>query len=208
MDSIWLQILTFALPSGFISSVVTWLVSRQQRRNDFLSQMQKSIDLLSEKYNAVLRDNVTLRQEKAEWQVTQQELLLKVDKLTKEVESLRKNINKQQKENESTNPGKSPRTSARHLPDDGLCNNKDADHADLRTGRVGDNGPKNRRRTNREPCRPHTHPDAGSDGADPDSATDDRGHSGREVGNDDSDSEPPESAGRGEVHNADRPGIG
>ena len=97
MESIWLQILTFALPSGFLGSVVTWLVTGRRRRNDFLAEMQKSIDMLSEKYNAVLQDNITLRQEKAEWKVTQRELLLKVDKLTREVENLRRNFNRKQK---------------------------------------------------------------------------------------------------------------
>ena len=54
--------------------------------------MQRSIDLLSEKYNQVLQENVALRQEKAQWQVAQQELLAKVDRLTREVESLRRNF--------------------------------------------------------------------------------------------------------------------
>lgn len=89
-----MQILTYALPGGFISSVVTWLVRGRQRRNGFLAEMQKSIDLLSEKYNAVLQDNIALRQQKAEWMVTQRELLLKVDKLGREVEELRRNLDR------------------------------------------------------------------------------------------------------------------
>ena len=88
------DLLTYALPSGFLAGAVTWLVSRRKRRNDMLADMQRSIDLLCEKYNDVLQENVTLRREKADWLVAQQELLRKIDKLTREVEGLRKNFNR------------------------------------------------------------------------------------------------------------------
>ena len=44
------DLLTYALPSGFLAGTVTWLVSRRKRRNDMLADMQRSIDLLCEKY--------------------------------------------------------------------------------------------------------------------------------------------------------------
>ena len=59
------DLLTYALPSGFLAGTVTWLVSRRKRRNDMLADMQRSIDLLCEKYNDVLQENVTLRREKS-----------------------------------------------------------------------------------------------------------------------------------------------
>ena len=40
------DLLTYALPSGFLAGTVTWLVSRRKRRNDMLADMQRSIDLL------------------------------------------------------------------------------------------------------------------------------------------------------------------
>ena len=43
------DLLTYALPSGFLAGAVTWLVSRRKRRNDMLADMQRSIDLLCEK---------------------------------------------------------------------------------------------------------------------------------------------------------------
>ena len=99
------DLLTYALPSGFLAGAVTWLVSRRKRRNDMLADMQRSIDLLCEKYNDVLQENVTLRREKADWLVAQQELLRKIDKLTREVEGLRKNINRTtQKNTEAPSP--------------------------------------------------------------------------------------------------------
>ena len=101
------DLLTYALPSGFLAGTVTWLVSRRKRRNDMLADMQRSIDLLCEKYNDVLQENVTLRREKADWLGAQQELLRKIDKLTREVEGLRKNFNrKTQKKTDETSPTK------------------------------------------------------------------------------------------------------
>lgn len=92
-DFSWLSdLFAFALPGGFLGATLSWVVGRRKRNNDFLAEMQRSIDLLSEKYNQVLQENVSLRQEKAEWQVTQQMLLAKVDRLTREVESLRRNF--------------------------------------------------------------------------------------------------------------------
>lgn len=93
----WLgELCAFALPSGFLGATVSWAVGRRKRNNDFLAEMQRSIDLLSEKYNQVLQENVSLRQEKAAWQVSQQVLLAKVDRLTREVANLRKNLNPEQ----------------------------------------------------------------------------------------------------------------
>lgn len=93
----WLgELCAFALPSGFLGATVSWAVGRRKRNNDFLAEMQRSIDLLSEKYNQVLQENVSLQQEKAAWQVSQQMLLAKVDRLTREVANLRKNLNPEQ----------------------------------------------------------------------------------------------------------------
>lgn len=94
MDATWLSdALAYALPSGFVGAVASWVVGRRKRNNDFLAEMQRSIDLLSEKYNSVLQENVALRGEKADWQVLQRELVRKVDRLTREVESLRRLVN-------------------------------------------------------------------------------------------------------------------
>jgi len=93
MDATWLvDLVSFALPGGFLGAVASWAVGRRKRNNDFLAEMQRSIDLLSEKYNQVLQENVSLRCEKAEWQVLQQELVRKVDRLTREIEGLRRKI--------------------------------------------------------------------------------------------------------------------
>ena len=56
MESLWAWILS----SNAITGIVTWVATRRKRNNDFLAEMQKSIDLLSQKYNEQLQDNVRL----------------------------------------------------------------------------------------------------------------------------------------------------
>jgi len=193
MESIWLQILTYALPSGFLGSVVTWLVTGRRRRNDFLAEMQKSIDMLSEKYNAVLQDNIMLRQEKAEWKVTQKELLLKVDKLTREVENLRRNFNRKQKENGTNNQVETPYVAAPCLSDDdGVCGyGPNTDVAEVRTGVGIDDKSKKRKRAVRQPRRTDASSGGESDGSEPDAADGGGGCACTDGAADDSDAEPP-----------------
>ena len=54
MDSIWMQILAFALPGGFLGSVFTWIFSRRKQNNDFLKELQSSINLLSGENKKIL----------------------------------------------------------------------------------------------------------------------------------------------------------
>ena len=147
------DLLTYALPSGFLAGAVTWLVSRRKRRNDMLADMQRSIDLLCEKYNDVLQENVTLRREKADWLVAQQELLRKIDKLTREVEGLRKNFNrKTPKKTDETSPTKKPARAAAAATPDGsrMC---DDPHHDADLGHTDPNtfGTKRRKIATRQP---------------------------------------------------------
>ena len=147
------DLLTYALPSGFLAGAVTWLISRRKRRNDMLADMQRSIDLLCEKYNDVLQENVTLRREKADWLVAQQELLRKIDKLTREVEGLRKNFNrKTQKKTDETSPTKKTARAAAAAAPDGsrMC---DDPHHDADLGHTDPNtfGTKRRKIATRQP---------------------------------------------------------
>ena len=60
MDDTIKQIITWGLSGGALGSAIGWFTARRKRRNDFLSDMQKSIDLLSNKYNEQLEENVKL----------------------------------------------------------------------------------------------------------------------------------------------------
>ena len=101
-----MQILTWALPSGFLSSVVTWLVTRRQRNNDFLASLQKSIDLLTEKYTETLNENVRLQADNAHLLANQKVMEEKIDALNKKIDQLTKQLKTQ---NEKSNSGNSPR---------------------------------------------------------------------------------------------------
>ena len=81
--------LMFALPGGFLGSVVTWFASRRQRNNDFLAELQKSIDLLTEKYTKVLEENIILKADNAKLLANQAVMEQKIDTLTATVEELK-----------------------------------------------------------------------------------------------------------------------
>ena len=80
------NLLTYSLPSGFLGSVVTWFASRRQRNNDFLAELQKSIDLLTEKYTKVLEENIILKADNAKLLANQAVMEQKIDTLTRTVE--------------------------------------------------------------------------------------------------------------------------
>ena len=89
-----MQILAFALPGGFLGSVFTWIFSRRKQNNDFLKELQSSINLLSGENKKILEENIQLRRENIDLKANQEEMLVRIDRLTKEVERLRKTIGK------------------------------------------------------------------------------------------------------------------
>ena len=91
----------FALPGGFIGSVFTWMVGRRKQNNDMLSQLQASINMLSEENRKILQENVQLRRENAELKASQEETNIKLARLTKEIERLRTVINSKIEHNEN-----------------------------------------------------------------------------------------------------------
>jgi len=84
------QVLTVALP--VLSSVITWFVARKKRKNDFLADLQSSIDLLSEKYNAALQELVTVKEQNSKLLIAQNEMKEQIDNLTKENETLKNTV--------------------------------------------------------------------------------------------------------------------
>lgn len=92
MDNFWMQLLSFALPGGFLGSIAGWFFSRRQRNNDFLRELQESINLLSTENKEILKENILLRRENVDLKANQEEMLVRIDRLTREVERLRKAI--------------------------------------------------------------------------------------------------------------------
>ena len=168
-----MQILTWALPSGFLSSVVTWLVTRRQRNNDFLASLQKSIDLLTD--NAHLLANQKVMEEK-------------IDALNKKIDQLTKQLKTQ---NEKSNSGNSPRVAPRRPTDGGVRSNQE--HDERADGLVG---AEQLRSATRSAGRRRSRHASACTGADADGLDDDApgvygAGSGGADGHDDSDAEPP-----------------
>lgn len=111
------DLLLFALPSGFLASLSTWIVGRRKRRNDMLGELQKSINMLSEENRKVLEENVALRRENADLKANQEEMLQRIGRLTKEVERLRRAISKK---TGIDYEDKAPAARRRRAGDDGL----------------------------------------------------------------------------------------
>lgn len=84
------QILTVVLP--MISSAVTWLLTKRKRNNNFISELQGSIDLLSEKYTEALDQLTIIRAENLELRTLQREMTNEIEDLKLKNNQLRKNI--------------------------------------------------------------------------------------------------------------------
>jgi TolA-binding protein len=188
MDSVVMQILAWALPSGFLSSVVAWLVTRRQRNNDFLASLQKSIDLLTEKYTETLDENVRLQADNAHLLANQKVMEEKIDALNKKIDQLTKQLKTQ---NEKSNSGNSPRSAPRRSADGGVRSNQE--HDERADGLVG---AEQLRRAARSAGRRRSRHASACAAADADGLDDDTPGvcgtgSGGADGHDDSDAEPP-----------------
>ncbi len=92
MNELLVNFLTFSLPAGFIGSIVQWMFSKKKRDNDFISDLQKSIDLLSDRYNSTLKELIEVKEQNVELLSSQKTLTLQVKALTKENDLLRKTV--------------------------------------------------------------------------------------------------------------------
>lgn len=70
-----------------LTGIVSYLVGKRQRNNDFLNQLQESINMLVDENTKLLAENVELRTKVAALQVAQ-------NKLLSEIKSLRKDLKK------------------------------------------------------------------------------------------------------------------
>lgn len=89
----WLELLITALGSGSLTGIITWLFSKRKRNNDFIAELQGSIDILSRNYTETLNRLVEVQRQNVELLTNQDTLTREVVKLNKEIEKL-KNENK------------------------------------------------------------------------------------------------------------------
>jgi len=84
------DIVNMALPA--VAGVAGWLAGRRKQRNDFLSEMQSSIDLLSEKNKLFVGEMVQLREENLKLRGEVAMLREENRALRVEIEALNKNL--------------------------------------------------------------------------------------------------------------------
>ena len=82
----WVTILGFIIAP--ISSVISWIVGRRKSKNDFLHEMQASIDLLVEKNKILVEEITALRLENSKLRYDVQRLATENKKMSKEIEEL------------------------------------------------------------------------------------------------------------------------
>lgn len=83
MEITLFEILSYLIPA--LTGIVGWLAGRKKRNNDFLKNMQDSIDLLSKENKDLVIEVVELRKENA--QLLQNQTLMQL-----EIESLNKKL--------------------------------------------------------------------------------------------------------------------
>ena len=79
----------FDLLMPVVTAIGGWLVGRRKRNNDFLSELQKSIDMLAAKNKELMDEVVILRKENANLLVNQEKMQTEITKLREENEQLR-----------------------------------------------------------------------------------------------------------------------
>jgi chromosome segregation ATPase len=78
------DLLITAITSGSLTGIVTWLFSRKKRNNDFLSELQNSIEILSKNYTTTLNRLVDIQSQNAQLLDAQSSMRIQIANLEKE----------------------------------------------------------------------------------------------------------------------------
>ena len=78
--------------ASVITGVITWLTTRKKQRNDFIAELQKSIDLLAEANGRQMREIVALRTQVSELTAGQAAALRENEQLASEIQALREQL--------------------------------------------------------------------------------------------------------------------
>lgn len=83
----------------FVTAVVSlltafggWFVGRRKRNNDFLGELQNSIDLLTEKYTKTLTELVSVKEQNAKLLIGQNEMSIELKAVREENSLLKKEV--------------------------------------------------------------------------------------------------------------------
>jgi regulator of replication initiation timing len=80
----WVTIIGFLMAP--VTGVVTWIATRAKQKNDFLKDMQASIDMLSSRNKDLLNELISLRGEVAQLKNENVALRIEVEVLNKKLE--------------------------------------------------------------------------------------------------------------------------
>jgi len=80
--------------AGPVGGAVGYFAASKKRNNDFLQELQSSIDLLSEKNGDLLEELIKVKQQNAELQVSLARIQLENQELSKQVEQLRNQLDR------------------------------------------------------------------------------------------------------------------
>jgi hypothetical protein len=72
-----------------VTGIAGWLAGSRKRRNDFLNDLQASIDLLAEKNRTQMEEIIRLREEIAGWRRENSFLREEVEKLNRKLDNVK-----------------------------------------------------------------------------------------------------------------------
>ena len=72
-----------------ITAIGGWLFGKRKRKNDFISQLQSSIDLLTTKYTETLKELILIKGQNANLLIGQDEMAIEIQTLRKENAALK-----------------------------------------------------------------------------------------------------------------------
>lgn len=82
----WISILSIILSP--LSALAGWAVGKRKRNNDFISELQSSIDLLTSKYTLTLNELITLKGQNANLMIEMGKIRSENSHLKQQVEEL------------------------------------------------------------------------------------------------------------------------
>jgi len=72
-----------------VSLLVGWLLGKRKQKNDFLNELQASVDLLAEKNKSQMEEIIKLREEVIKWRNENSELRQEVETLNQKLEGVK-----------------------------------------------------------------------------------------------------------------------
>jgi len=92
-----LDLINVLIPA--VSLAAGWFVGRKKQKNDFLSELQSSVDMLAGKNRELLEEVVNLREENVKLRIDVEELSRKLDGVAMVTKKLKSNVKTSNQQN-------------------------------------------------------------------------------------------------------------